>query len=267
MTDSAAPNMSKVSEEIGTYGVIHVPEDKAPRDLSKAIAMTQHSINNLGGPMFASKQDNDPDKVNESLNRALIDVSINRQGVLSMPAERAPADRAVNEAFTLMAIKKGDRRGSLTTIEKPQEGLTPEQQKELQEQAQAEKDRYAAARTFGGGDKDKIMPGIFTEIQKCGVIAVPAEKSENLGSSSMAHTKAMMEINAMKGEAIYASGTDGTPEDKTLEKAKMEIQLQKGATEALKKTSENRRKSVDMRATNEALTMLAIQAKKTAECD
>lgn len=264
MTDSA-PDMTKVSEEIGSYGVIHVPEDKAPRDLSKAIAMTQHSINNLGGPMFASKQDNDPDTVNESLNRALIDVSINRQGVLSMPAERAPADRAITEAHTLMAIKKGERRASLTTVEKPQEGLNAEQQKELQAQAQGEKDRYAAARTFGGGDKDQIMPGILTEIQKGGIMAVPAEKSENLGSTSMAHTKAMMEISAMKGKPIYASGTDGTPEDTALKKAKMDIQLQKGATEALNKTCAKRRSSVDMRATNEALTMLAIQAKKTED--
>lgn len=97
---------------------------------------------------------------------------------------------AIAEALTLNAIahqpqdklKTTGRRGSFDTgifgcgVLLNGLGLTPEQQEALLEEAKAERERQAAAHTFGGGDPKAVMPTILDEINHQGIIAVPHDK-------------------------------------------------------------------------------------------
>lgn len=246
-----AVDMSAALAEIKIGGAIAVPAGKAKPDMAKAAALTQHAINNLGGPIYASMTDTKPKDA--ALEKAKMDMAIQKKGISSVSA--APADRAINEALTLRAITSGKelkRTGSNLA-----EGLSAEQLAQLQADSAAEKERKDAARTFGGGDTKAGMVNILSEIQgQGGVIAVPTEKAPK-GNISLSHTKTMMEINALKGEPIYASGTDCTVTDKALEAAKVSYMLSSGgaiSADAAKVAA------LESKGANEAKNQMALSA-------
>lgn len=183
-------------------------------DFSKAVALTQTAINNLGGPIHASMIDHKP--VDVALAQALTQNAIAHQGEKSADPEKLPADRAIAEALTLNAIahqpqdklKTTGRRGSFDT------GLTPEQQEALLEEAKAERERQAAAHTFGGGDPKAVMPTILDEINHQGIIAVPHDKvpDENI---TLNQIKTLAQINALQ-EHAPALAHHGEPVDHSL---------------------------------------------------
>jgi hypothetical protein len=229
-------------------GVVAVPQEKVKQDVSKAIALTAHAINNLGGPVYASMTDHKPK--DGALDQAKIMMAVNKQGVIAVPEGKAPVDRAITEALTLRAISAGKELKKTEVAERELD------LKALQEDALREKAAKDAARKFGGGGDNKaIMQGLLGEINEGGVISVPAGKAPET-NVALNHAKALMEIAAMKGECIYASGTDGKAEDKGLNQAKMLGEIKKAPT--LKKV-ETKDSSV---ATTQALNMLAISGAK-----
>jgi hypothetical protein len=166
-------------------------------DFSKAVALTQNAINNLGAPIHASMIDHKP--VDVALAQALTQNAITHQGEKHVDSEKLPVDRAIAEALTLNAIahqpqdklKQTGRRSSLEV------GLTSEQQGALLEEAKAEKDRKAASKVFGGGDAKEAMASILGEINNQGIIAVPHGKvpDENI---TLNQIKTLAQINALQ---------------------------------------------------------------------
>lgn len=224
------------------------------KDFSKAQAMTQAAIEGLGGPVYASMTDHKV--VDTGLAKALTDVAISKGGIKSVNAAKAPADRAIAEALTLKAIGNGAAAARLshTETKASEVDLTA-----LQAQAQAEKDAKTAARTFGGGDAKAGMGNILKEIEgQGGIIAVPAEKA-NRADVSLNHAKAVMEINALGGEPIFASGTDCKARDSGLDQAKLLMAIAaKGETTV----DPAKIASLEARASLEAHTIMALSAGK-----
>jgi len=190
-------------------------------EFSKAVALTQNAINNLGGPIHASMIDHKP--VDVALAQALTQTAISHGGERHADADKLPADRALAEALTLNAIqhqpqdklKQTGRRSSLET------GLTSEQQTALLAQAQEEKNREkqaAAKPVLGGGDAKEAMKDILGEINNQGVISVPRDKipDENITLNQM---KTMQQINALQDHAPNLSHTD-QPVDHALVQAR-----------------------------------------------
>lgn len=252
---AAKPDMSALAGQIASTGgkrsSICAASDKA--DFSKANALTQAAIKGLGSPVYASMTDNRP--VDSALLKAQMDVAIQKGGVKSV--SKAPADRALAEAFTMKAITTGSHKLSLKATETKSSAMTPEQLAQLQKDAQAEKDAAVAARTFGGGDAKAGMGSILKEIEGQGVIAVPADKAPK-GNVTLNHTKTLMEINALKGQPIFASGTDHKVEDKALAQAKTFMAIQKKG-----ETSANVGKlGGENKAADHAKTMISLNSDK-----
>lgn len=178
-------------------------------EFSKAVALTQTAINNLGAPIHASMIDHKP--VDVALAQALTQTAIAKQGEKHVDAEKLPKDRAIAEALTLTAIshqpqdklKQTGRRSSLDETV----GLTPEQQHALLDEAKAEKDRIAAARVFGGGDPKEAMANILDEISHQGIIAVPHDKvpDENI---TLNQIKTLAQINALQEGGVNLTHTE-----------------------------------------------------------
>jgi len=190
--------MSAKQLDLSELSSVHLTHQKAPAgDLGKAIAMTQAAINNLGGPIHASMTDHQPKDV--AMAHAMTQVALSHAGEKHADSDKLPADRAIAEALTLAAIahnpqdklKSTGRRGSTET------GLTPEQQAALLKDAQAEKDRAAAAKVYGGGDAKQGMAAIRGEIENQGVISVPSAKvpDENI---TLNQIKTLAQINAIE---------------------------------------------------------------------
>jgi len=184
--------------DLSGLGNVQLQHHALPSDgFSKAVAMTQNAINNLGAPIHASMIDHKP--VDVALAQALTQNAITHQGEKHVDAEKIPKDRAIAEALTMNAIshqpqdklKQTGRRSSLET------GLTSEQQGALLEEAKAEKDRKAASKVFGGGDAKEAMASIFGEINSQGIIAVPHDKvpDENI---TLNQIKTLAQINALQ---------------------------------------------------------------------
>jgi len=184
--------------DLSGLGSVHLQHHAPPSDeFSKAVALTQNAINNLGAPIHASMIDHKP--VDVALAQALTQNAIAHQGEKHADSEKLPIDRAIAEALTLNAIahqpqdklKPTGRRASLES------GLTSEQQGALLEEAKAEKDRKAAAKVFGGGDAKDLMAGILGEINNQGIIAVPHDKvpDENI---TLNQIKTLAQINALQ---------------------------------------------------------------------
>jgi hypothetical protein len=186
------------------------------QDFSKAVALTQSAINNLGGPIHASMTDHKP--VDIALAQALTQTAISKQGEKHADAEKLPIDRGIAEALTLNAIahqpqdklKQTGRRSSLDP------GLSAEQQAALLQEAKAEKDRKAAAKVFGGGDAKEAMPNILSEINNQGIIAVPSHKvpDENI---TLNQIKTLAQINS--GEAASKLKHTEAPTDSSIVQA------------------------------------------------
>jgi len=184
--------------DLSGLGSVQLQHHAPPSDgFSKAVALTQNAINNLGAPIHASMIDHKP--VDVALAQALTQNAITHQGEKHVDSEKLPIDRAIAEALTLNAIahqpqdklKQTGRRTSLDT------GLTSEQQGALLEEAKAEKDRKAAAKVFGGGDAKEAMASILGEINNQGIIAVPHDKvpDENI---TLNQIKTLAQINALQ---------------------------------------------------------------------
>lgn len=225
----------------------------APVDLAKAAALTQAAIEGLGGPVYASMTDHKI--VDGALAKAMTDIAIQKGGIKSVDPAKAPVNRAVAEAMTQGAIKKGVTLKKTETTEKVVDLAA------LQAASQAEKDAKVAARTFGGGDAKAGMGDIMKAIEsQGGPISVPSGKAP-ADNVSLSHAKALMEINALKGEAIFASGTDCKVEDKGLTQAKMLMAINaKGVTAA----DPAKIAKVEDRAANEAKTIMALGTDKKA---
>jgi len=237
-----------IKAEIQSAGGQAVPEGKAPVDATKAAALTQAAIQGLGGPVFASMTDHKP--VDGALAKALQDVAIQKQGIVAVPADKAKPDRAINEALTLKAIGAGSVDLKPTETKEAEVDL-----KALQADSEAEKARKIAANTFGGGDTKAGMPNILKEIKgQGGIIAVPADRAPK-DNVSLSHTKTLMEIDALKGEAIYASGTDNKIEDKALAQAKM---LHAISHQGEKTVNAEKIAAVESKAATEAHMMMSL---------
>lgn len=228
-------------------------------DLSKAHLMTQSAIENLGGPMFASMTDHKP--VDESLNRALIQTAINKQGEISVPSERAPMDRAISEALMLRAIAS-DPQSKLKAVGEVKEAILDKAA--LLEDINAEKTKMAKSRSFGGGDAKNLMGSIMSEINnQGGAIAVPSEKAKVVeGSANVALTqmKTLAQINALGGP-VYASMTDHAPVDNSMaiNKTMYAITHQGGHVAV----PEEKSKNIKDKAILEAQMMCAISSERT----
>jgi hypothetical protein len=228
---------------------------KAPVDLGKAAGLTQAAINAIAQPIYASMTDHKP--TDTGLNQAKTMIAISKGGEKSVDAGKAPVNRAIVEAQTLGAITSG--KVSLKPTEtKAKEGLSKEEIASLQAVAEDEKKRAADAKVFGGGDAKSTMPNLMAEInaQNGASISVPTGKAPE-GNISLNHSKTLMEIGNMKGQAIFASMQDHKPADTALDQAKTMIAISKsdGKSVAAGKAP------VD-RAINEALTMKAIGSDK-----
>lgn len=255
MTDSK-PNMNAIAADLAKRGGSAVGVNEKA-DFSKAAAMTQAAINGLGGPVYASMTDSKPKDT--ALLKAQQDMMISKGGVKSVDTTKAPADRAINEALTLKAISS--KKVSLKSTEtRTSETMDAAKLAQLQADAKAEKDAKIAARTYGGGDIKEGMGSILNEINgQGGVIAVPSERAPKT-DTFLAQTKMVMEINALKGEAIYASGTDHKVEDKALAQAKTLLAIQKKG-----ESSVNTEKVKDLeKGTAEAKKIMQLNAHKKA---
>jgi len=168
----------------------------APGDLSKAIALTHHAISNQGEPIYASMVDHKPGDI--PLAQALTQIALSKQGEKHADPEKVPADRAIAEALTLNAIASNPQDKLRVTGRRSStdEGLTLREKAALLEDAQAEKDRKAAAKVFGGGDAKTAMAAILGEIENQGVISVPHDKVPD-DSISLNQIKTMAQINAL----------------------------------------------------------------------
>jgi len=248
MSSKTASLASGLQADIQSQSATAVPEGKAPVDLSKAQALTQAAIQGLGGPVFASMTDHKP--VDGALAKALQDIAIQKQGIVAVPANKAKPDRAINEALTLKAIGAGKTDLKHTETKEAEVDL-----KALQADSDAEKARKIAANTFGGSDIKAGMPNIMKEIEgQGGIIAVPADRAPK-DNVSLSHTKTLMEIDALKGEAIYASGTDNKIEDKALTQAKM---LHAISHQGEKTVNAEKIAGVEAKATTQAHLIMAL---------
>lgn len=247
-------DMSEALKEISSSGLISAKE--GPKDFSKAAALTQHAINNLGGPVYASMTDSKP--VDTGLNKALTDMAIQSKGESSVNVAKAPADRAITEALTMKAIASNP---SLKKTEgaAASDGLSADQLKALQAQAQEEKDAAAAAKTFGGGDAKEGMGSILKEIsEQGGAISVPTAKA-NIADVSMSHTKTLMQISSIKEGASGLTAT-AAPADKTLTQAKMMMEIShKGETSA----NHDKVAALDSKSTESAKTIMSLVKKSS----
>jgi len=195
--------------DLSGLGNVQLQHHAPPSDeFSKAVALTQNAINNLGVPIHASMIDHKP--VDVALAQALTQNAIAHQGEKHVDSEKLPIDRGIAEALTMNAIshqpqdklKQTGRRSSLDT------GLTSEQQGALLEEAKAEKDRKAAAKVFGGGDAKEAMASILGEINsQGGIIAVPHDKvpDENI---TLNQIKTLAQINALQEGAPNLTHTE-----------------------------------------------------------
>jgi len=208
---------------------VHLQHHDAPADFSKAVALTQNAINNLGGPIHASMIDHKP--VDVALAQAMTQIALAHQGEKHADHEKLPVDRALAEALTLNAIahqpqdklKQTGRRSSLDV------GLTAEQQGALLEDAKAEKDRRAASKVFGGGDPKEGMANILDEINHQGIIAVPHHKvpDENI---TLNQIKTLAQINA--GDAASKLRHTEAPVDHSIAQAQTLKALSSDAAKA-----------------------------------
>jgi len=216
--------------DLSGLGSVHLQHHAAPaHDFSKAVALTQTAINNLGGPIHASMIDHKP--VDVALAQALTQNAITHQGERHVDSEKLPHDRAIAEALTLNAIahqpqdklKQTGRRSSLDV------GLTAEQQGALLEEAKAEKDRKSASRVFGGGDPKEAMTNILDEINHQGIIAVPHHKvpDENI---TLNQIKTLAQINA--GDAASKLRHTEAPVDHSIAQAQTLKALSSDAAKA-----------------------------------
>jgi len=198
-------------------------------DFSKAHALTQTAINNLGGPIHASMIDHKP--VDVALAQALTQTAITKQGEKHVDREKLPKDRAIAEALTMTAIghqpqdklKQTGRRSSVES------GLTSEQQGALLEEAKAEKDRISASKVYGGGDSKEAMTNILGEINNQGIIAVPHHKvpDENI---TLNQIKTLAQINA--GDAASKLRHTEPPVDHSIAQAQTLKALSSDAAKA-----------------------------------
>lgn len=248
---------SAMLQEIQAGGAVSTPSAavEGRGSTSSAMLQTQHAINNLGGPVYASMTDHAPQ--DSALAQAKTLVAIQKGGEKSVSA--APVDRAIAESLTLSAITSGKTAAGLKKVETNDKGsLSADQLKQLQIDAQAEKDRKQAARTFGGGDSKKGMANILTEIQgQGGSISVPTEKAvakDSSGNILLNQTKTFMEINSLKGEPVFASMQDHKVVDTGLAQAKTLIAIQKKGEAKIGAGPADR-------ALNEAAMMMSISKK------
>lgn len=107
----------------------------------------------------------------------------------------APADRAINEALTMRSIGTGVE---LKKTEVAGYEMTPEKLADLQAQAAAEKASALAAKTYGGGDAKEGMGSILKEIEVMGVISVPAGKAP-ADNIYLAQANALTALTSGKG--------------------------------------------------------------------
>jgi hypothetical protein len=206
-------------------------------EFSKAVAMTQTAINNLGGPIHASMIDHKP--VDLALAQALTQTAISHQGEKHADSDKLPVDRAIAEALTLNAIshqpqEKLNKTGRRSSLES---GLTSEQQSALLDEAKAEKERRAAAKVFGGAaDPKAAMANILGEINNQGVIAVPHDKvpDENI---TLNQIKTLAQINALQDHAPNLTHTEG-PVDHSIIQARTMKALASDNTKAQLKHTE-----------------------------
>jgi hypothetical protein len=200
-------------------------------EFSKALILTQNAINNLGAPIHASMTDHKP--VDLALAQALTQTAIAHQGERHVDSDKIPKDRAIAEALTLTAIahqpqeklRETGRRSSMN------DGLTAEQQASLLQEAQAEKDRKTAAKTYGGGEAKELMANILGEIQgQGGIISVPHDKvpDENI---TLNQIKTLAQINALQEGAPNLTHTE-QPVDHSIVQARTMKALASGAAAA-----------------------------------
>jgi hypothetical protein len=181
-------------------------------ELSKAIALTHHTISNLGGPVHASMMDHQPGDL--PLAQALTQIAIAHQGEKHADPEKVPVDRAIAEALTLNAIAHNPQDKLKVTGRRSscEDGLTAEQKTALLQDAQAEKARNSQRTSYGGGDAKTAMAAILGEIENQGVISVPHDKVPD-DNISLNQIKTMAQINALgegKGpELSHVAKTEG----------------------------------------------------------
>ena len=176
-------------------------------------------------------------------------------GESSVNTAKAPADRAITEALTLRAISAAPKLKKTETVVK--EGLSADEIKQLQDDAQQEKDRKEKARQFGGGDAKAGMTSILGEINsQGGIIAVPSDKAPK-ANVALSHAKTLMEITALGGEPIYASGTDHKVKDTALEQAKTAYIISKKGEASV---NADKIKTLESKGANQAQTMMALSA-------
>lgn len=211
----------------------------APSDgFSKAVALTQTAINNLGAPIHASMIDHKP--VDVALAQALTQTKISKQGEKHVDSEKLPHDRALAEALTLTAIahqpqdklKQTGRRSSVET------GLTADQQGALLDEAKAEKDRKAAAKVFGGGDSKEAMASILGEINSQGMISVPKDKvpDENI---TLNQIKTLAQINALQEGGAHLTHTEHPVDHSIVQARTLKALASESAKANLKHTETN----------------------------
>jgi hypothetical protein len=132
------------------------------------------------------------------LAQARTQIAIAAQGEHHAASDKLPADRAIAEALTMNAISHNPQEKLKTTGRRTsqEDGLTDEQKAALLQDAQAEKDRKAAAKVYGGGDAKAGMAAIRGEIENQGVISVPHDKLPD-DHISLNQIKTMAQINAL----------------------------------------------------------------------
>jgi hypothetical protein len=249
MSDANQRRRSSINADIvAQAGIISMPEGKAPAaaELSKATMMTQAAINSLPeGGLYASGAGK---VVDAGMVAAKTEMAIKAKGGASVDPEKAPKDRAINEALTLKAIGAG--KVELKKTEGADTGMSAEKLAALQADAAAEKAAKEAARTFGGGDAKEGMGNILKDIQgQGGIIAVPVGKAP-ADNISVVQAKAMMAIAAGNTKELKHVETKA---DAGLAQANL---LQQIAGQEAKAVS----KPIADRATSEALTMRALSA-------
>lgn len=269
--------------DLSGLGSVQLQQRTVPSDgFSKAVALTQTAINNLGAPIHASMIDHKP--VDIALAQALTQNAIAHQGEKHVDSDKLPIDRAIAEALTLNAIshqpqdklKQTGRRGSQDT------GLTSEQQSFLLEEAKVERDRKVASKVFGGGDSKEAMASILGEINNQGIIAVPHNKvpDENItlnqiktlaqinalqdGASSLTHKEQPVDHSIIQARTLKALASDSAKANLThTETSSSDFPLTQGKVlYAIDHLGEHQLKPVDQKLSNPALahgqTMYAI---------
>lgn len=225
--------------DLSGLGNVQLNNRTAPSDFSKAVALTQTAINNLGQPIHASMIDHKP--VDVALAQALTQTKILKQGEKYVDSEKLPHDRALSEALTFTAIshqpqdklKQTGRRSSLETS-----GLTTDQQGALLDEAKAEKDRKAAAKVFGGGDSKEAMASILGEINNQGIVSVPSDKvpDENI---TLNQIKTLAQINALQEGGAHLTHTEQPVDHSIVQARTLKALASESAKANLKHTETN----------------------------